>query len=151
MIRYSKRVTKFSAIFRKSREYLFRYVYWTSIVNLGKQIRIEDIQVFKKLFVENGSFLKMTRNTWLFYIEKIIVKYWKGIEAFYMYIYIYSFDYGRVRYAAAPTTSARFRTSNPFRFDSLLDGRRTSPPWFVTHRVKNCSAGNCRAIATSHA
>lgn len=73
MIYYSKRVAKFSAIFRKSREYLFRYVYWTSIVNLGKQIRIEDIQVYKKLFVENGSFLKMTRNTWLFYIEKIML------------------------------------------------------------------------------
>lgn len=30
----------------------------------------------------------------------------------------------------------------PFRFDSLLDGRRTSLPRFVTRRVKNCSAGN---------
>lgn len=59
-----------------------------------------------------------------------------------IYILYVSPDYGRIRNAAAPTISARFRTSNPFRFDSLLDGRRTSLPRFVTRRVKNCSAGN---------
>lgn len=68
-----------------------------------------------------------------------IVKYSNGVEALYRIP-----DYGRIRNAAAPTISARFRTSNPFRFDSLLDGRRTSLPWFVTRRVKNCSQDNSR-------